>query len=322
MTGVSIIIRTLNEAGHLQNVLQKITEQQGDFVLEFILIDSNSTDNTLEVACRYKCRVLQLPRAEFSWGKALNMGLEAAINEYCILLSGHCPPVDNLWLGKLLGPLAVPNVAATCGRQIPVHGVDPFEEAELERWFPQLSANVPYLMFTSANSAVKRSTWRLFGFSETINSLEDAELSAKLKKMRYDIIYIPGAAVYHSHPVSLPGIYRRWYWRSRVGMFLRKDTNPRIVKASKSRFIGLAPLGTVLSSYLWFFSKSIQICFARGYITSLWKLPFYELARQYANYLGLRDGLTDVRHGEAPGRFCYYQSKIPRLVSALRFIEK
>jgi glycosyltransferase involved in cell wall biosynthesis len=322
MTGVSIIIRTRNEAKYLESVLEKISEQEGDFAPEIIIVDSESTDGTLDIATKFRCRVIQLPRSEFTWGRALNMGLEAATNEYCVLLSGHCLPISNRWLPSLIRPLADQSVAAACGGQVPRHGLDPFEEVETLRRFPVIPENTSYQMFTSANSALKRSLWQIYGFSETLNSLEDAELSAKFKRMGYDIKYVAEAAVYHSHPMSLPGVYRRWYWRSRVGMYLRRNTNPRIRRASRSVLPNIVPLQAIMVSTGRYFFSSIKLCITRGYISQLWKIPFYELAREYAIYAGGRDGLLDVKHNEAPARFSYYQNEVPRLINLLRFIEK
>ncbi len=322
MTGVSIIIRTRNEAEYLATVLDKIAGQSGGFAIETILIDSDSTDGTLETAARHRCRVIRLPRSEFTWGKALNIGFEAASNECCILLSGHCPPADGEWLSRLIAPLSDANIAATCGRQAPLHGLDPFEEPELDRWYPKHPKSTSYRMFTSAASALKKSVWREYRFDETLSSLEDAEVSARLKKSGYEIKYVPEAAVYHSHRMSLPGIYRRWYWRYRVGMYLRRDSDPRIRRAARSAFLWAAPLKTVFFSGLWYFFKSLQVCFTRGYILSLWKLPFYELARQYSIYHGILDGLRDVKNGKAPAEFSYFRNKIPSIILFLRFIER
>lgn len=322
MTGVSIIIRTMNEAKYLEPVLAKIREQSGGLQAEIILIDSNSNDITLEIAAKYGCRVLQLLRSEFSWGRALNMGMEAATNEYCVLLSGHCLPVADDWLDLLAQPLSDPSVAATCGRQIPRHGLDPFEEAEIERWFPPLAENKSFLMFTSANSAIKKSLWQTYRFDEALNSLEDAEVSARLKASGYEIVYVPAAAVYHSHSISIAGIYRRWYWRSRVGMSLRQKNNSRIQKASRSIWPYIAPFETVFLTTGRYYFEGIKICLTQGYVSRLWKSTFYELVREYAVYTGVRDGLLDVKNNSAPGQFSYYSNRVPRFISLLRFIEK
>lgn len=321
MTGVSIIIRTMNEAKYLEPVLAKIAEQLGDLRTEIILIDSNSIDNTVEVAAKYGCRVLQLPKTEFSWGRALNAGMEAAKNEYCVLLSGHCLPVSDGWLDSLVKPLSDPSVAATCGRQVPRQGLDPFEEAEIERWFPPLEQNTSFLMFTSANSAIKKSLWQRYPFDESINSLEDADVSARLKNVGFDIQYVPAAAVYHSHAISVTGIYRRWYWRSRVGVYLRRDSNPQIHRASRWIWPYLAPFRSVLSTTRRYFFSGIGICLSRGYAGQIWKAFFYELLREYAVYTGTRDGLLDVKNGAPPRKFCYHLKPLPLFISLLKFIE-
>jgi GT2 family glycosyltransferase len=237
------------------------------------------------------------------------------------LLSGHCLPVTNDWLDSLIQPLSNPSVAATCGRQVPRHGLDPFEEAELERWFPPFTENTSFLMFTSANSAIKKSLWMRFPFNETINSLEDADVSAQLKQAGFDIIYVPAAAVYHSHAISASGIYHRWYWRSRVGMYLRRDTNPQIRRASQSVWPYLAPFKSVLSTFSRYYFKGIGICLSRGYLRQIWKAFIYEMVREYAVYTGIRDGLLDVKNEDPPRKFSYYLNRIPLFIRLLKFIE-
>jgi glycosyltransferase involved in cell wall biosynthesis len=322
MTGVSIIIRTLNEAKYLEALLAKIALQTGGFQTEIIIVDSNSTDATLDVAARFHGGVLQLPRGDFSWGRALNIGLEAATFEYCVLLSGHCLPVNNTWLEELLRPLSNPGVAASCGKQVPQPGLDPFEEAELKWWFPALPRNISYQMFTSAASALKRSLWGKYRFDEALSSLEDADVSAKFKKAGYDIQYVPAAAVYHSHPISAAGIFRRWYWRSRVGMYLRQNVNHRIRNSSQSLWPYIAPLESLVRSTGRYFFPGVRTCLTQGYISQLWKSPFYELIREYAIYTGVRDGLLDVKYRRVPRRFEYYQKPVPRFIRILGFIEK
>ncbi|MFH1639359.1 MAG: glycosyltransferase, partial [Chloroflexota bacterium] len=322
MKGVSVIIRTKNEGRYLDTVLGKVFDQEGDFTIEVIVVDSGSTDNTRDIAHSYGCRVIVITPDEFTWGLALNIGMEAASNEYCVLLSGHCVPVDNHWLDEITKPLSAPDIAAVCGRQVPVRNLDPFEEVELERWFPQRPGDTPYRMFTSANGCLKKSLWQIFRFRELLNSLEDEDLSNRLHRIGYSIRYVPAASVFHSHPLSLRGIYRRWYWRSRVGMSLRKDANPKIMLASRSALLAIRVLITTSGYFTRYFFGSIHTCLKNGYVRHLWKLPFYEIVRQHAIYSGLKDGLMDVRHDEMPGEFLYFKKEIPGFVSVFRFIEE
>ena len=43
---------------------------------EIVLVDNDSVDGTLEIAGRFGCRVVSIPRREFRYGKALNLGIE------------------------------------------------------------------------------------------------------------------------------------------------------------------------------------------------------------------------------------------------------
>ena len=57
----SIVIRTLNEAKHLEKLLKGIHDQNyRDW--EIVLIDSGSTDGTLEIAERYGANIHHIPQ--------------------------------------------------------------------------------------------------------------------------------------------------------------------------------------------------------------------------------------------------------------------
>ncbi|MCG8430058.1 MAG: MBL fold metallo-hydrolase, partial [Candidatus Omnitrophica bacterium] len=74
---ISIVIRTLNESRHLEALLQSIAEQRLDGLShEVIIVDSGSTDRTLEIAERNGCRIVHIERAVFSYGRSLNMGCD------------------------------------------------------------------------------------------------------------------------------------------------------------------------------------------------------------------------------------------------------
>ncbi len=71
----SIIIRTLNEADYLDELLTAIaTQKTKNLDYEVILIDSGSKDNTLQIAEQHGCRIQNISRQDFSFGRSLNMG--------------------------------------------------------------------------------------------------------------------------------------------------------------------------------------------------------------------------------------------------------
>ena len=60
MNKVTIIIPTKNEEGSLKVLLQEINNLYfKDIIYETIIVDANSTDETLEVAKKYQCKILR-----------------------------------------------------------------------------------------------------------------------------------------------------------------------------------------------------------------------------------------------------------------------
>lgn len=83
---VSIVIRTLNEEKYLDELLGAINFQEKDgFNSEVVIVDSGSTDKTLEIARKYNSRVTYIDKKEFSFGKSLNIGCDYADGEYLVL---------------------------------------------------------------------------------------------------------------------------------------------------------------------------------------------------------------------------------------------
>lgn len=75
---ISVIIRTLNEAVHLNDLLTGIAGQVTEGLPhEVVIVDSGSTDGTLEIAESHGCVIRHISREEFSFGRSLNIGCDA-----------------------------------------------------------------------------------------------------------------------------------------------------------------------------------------------------------------------------------------------------
>src|SRR2546430_1178125 len=80
--------------------------------VEVIIVDSGSTDATLDIAREFPTQIIEIPPASFSYGRALNLGVQAASGDYVISLSAHSLPASPYWLTNLLKPFADPTIGA------------------------------------------------------------------------------------------------------------------------------------------------------------------------------------------------------------------
>ena len=98
----SIVIRAFNEGQHLGRLLEGIRHQTLQDA-EIILVDSGSTDETLSIAASYGVKIVHIKPEEFTFGRSLNMGVNAATHELVVIASAHVYPIYPDWLERLLG---------------------------------------------------------------------------------------------------------------------------------------------------------------------------------------------------------------------------
>jgi glycosyltransferase involved in cell wall biosynthesis len=211
-TLVSIVIRTLNEARYLGELLEGIASQQTEGLeVETVLVDSGSTDGTLAIAEKHGCVITHITREEFSFGRSLNRGCEIARGEVLVLVSGHCVPRDRHWLKSLCQPVIDGLVDYSYGKQIGGSESRYSECRIFAKYFPDQS-RIPQEGFfcNNANSAIARKAWAQYRFDEDVTGLEDMELAQRLCQGRGRIGYVAEACVYHHHAESWSQVQRRF----------------------------------------------------------------------------------------------------------------
>ena len=207
---ISIIIRSKNEERSIGETLTQIFEQDVNLPFEVVLVDSGSTDRTLEIAGRYRVNIVHIPSSRFTYGYALNQGIGQSSGEILCCLSAHCLPANDQWLGNLIRPIVDGTAHATYGRQIPVAGMNPFEEVSLRKHFPAEGKKAGRVPFSNANSAFLKTMWCDVRFDEEIPEWEDYLWYLKLEKS-FQFRYVPDAAVFHSHPFAIHAIISKAY---------------------------------------------------------------------------------------------------------------
>lgn len=218
---ISIIIRTKNEERLIGQTLEAVYQQEIDLPFEVIIIDSGSKDQTLEIVRRHPARLHQIEAEDFTYGRALNLGASLADGRYLVNISAHCIPTNNRWIANLLNGLSADSkIAAAYGGQVPIKGVNPFEERSLLATFTPDTNGVIRSPFSNSNCAIRKDVWEKFPFDEKASFGEDFIWSQMLPQ-EYRIKYVPEAAVYHSHPLQLKYWAKRSYDNGVLAQYLQ-----------------------------------------------------------------------------------------------------
>lgn len=191
---VSIIIRCRNQAGTLKEVLQALSLQECAFNWELIVVDNDSTDQTVQLARDFGARIVSIKREEYTHGRALNRGLAVARGELVLNLSAHSLPVGRFFLASAVIPFQDPQMAAVmcmeAGRSWLVQN---WHKPEDVSWRGGRKPATPREMFFSVrkmtNSALilRRSVWEKIPFDEMLESTEDKHWGMQVLSEGYTI---------------------------------------------------------------------------------------------------------------------------------------
>ena len=208
---ISIVIRAFNEEKHIGRLLYGIQQQTLQEDVEVILVDSGSTDGTLEIAGRFPVKVVHIQPEDFTFGRSLNRGIEAATGDVVVIISAHCYPVYPDWLAQITQPFEKGDVALAYGRQIGGETNHYSEHQIFRYYFPEHSVPAqgqPYAH--NANCAIRRDLWEEHPYDESLTGLEDLAWSSWARETGYTITYIAEAAVVHNHEETFKQVYKRY----------------------------------------------------------------------------------------------------------------
>jgi rhamnosyltransferase len=120
----SVVIPVKNGDVWLERLLDGLMRQTLFPRSEILVIDSGSTDRSLEIIGRYPVRLIRIQPEEFNHGLTRNLGVREAKGEYVVMTVQDAVPESEHWLGRLLEGFTDERVVAVCGRQVVPHERD------------------------------------------------------------------------------------------------------------------------------------------------------------------------------------------------------
>ncbi len=230
--------------------------------VEIVVVDDGSNDDTAALA-RSSAGVEVITQANAGPAAARNRGARAARGDILVFTDADCEPAPD-WLARLTRPLledesvdAAKGVYRTRQRRWAAR----FAQLEFEGRY-RLLARARHISFVDSYSAAVRAVaFRAVGGFDPHFPLadnEDVDLSFKLARAGYKMVFCPDAVVYHQHPATwrryLALKLRRAYWRARVyrrfpEMMFSDTYTPQLLKVQVFLMAAFAPLAA--AAYWW-----------------------------------------------------------------------
>lgn len=244
MATVSLVIRAYNEEKHIGRLLTGVMRQSLK-PIETILVDSGSSDATVDIATRFPdVRVISIAKEEFSFGRSLNRGCHEARGDILVIASAHVYPLFDSWLEELSRPFENDRVALAYGRQVGTTHSHYSEQQIFLAWFPSQSvADQDHPFCNNANAAIRRKVWEQLPYDESLTGLEDVAWAQRAMREEYKICYSAEAVVAHAHGESWRQIANRYRREAIAHRVINQEERMSVLEAFR---LGLANIGSDL----------------------------------------------------------------------------
>jgi 2-polyprenyl-3-methyl-5-hydroxy-6-metoxy-1,4-benzoquinol methylase/glycosyltransferase involved in cell wall biosynthesis len=211
---ISVVIPTKNGGEDFRRVLATIANQKGFRRVETIVVDSGSTDKTVELAVQFGSKIVKILPEEFSHSYARNLGASCASGEYLLFTVQDALPPSDSWLYELFSVIKNNDVVAVSCAEFPWGSADLFYRAI--SWnhyrFLEVDKQDRIMRYTGSDDHLTlRKNGQLSDLACLISKDvftkykyktdygEDLDLGLRLIKDGYQIAFLGSTRIIHSH---------------------------------------------------------------------------------------------------------------------------
>lgn len=222
LTTISIIIPALNEEFYINHCLKSIGQlNRGRIVIEVIVVDNGSTDNTIQISEGYGARVLIRTAGTIS--SLRNYGAKASRGDILAFLDADCV-VPQDWFERSL-PYLHERDPVVLGFRLSVPNSSNWIAKCWDLLFVKRCVTSEADWVQTGNMIMTRKTFMsVGGFNEELETNEDYDFCFRARTEGFKIISSAETSVIHLRPPeSLTGIFKKelWHGKEAFGVFLK-----------------------------------------------------------------------------------------------------
>ena len=303
---VSVIVPARGGHNLLARCLRALAAQRGfENRFEIIVVDDGSVQPLKPLAEEHGGRcITQEPLGPAA---ARNAGARAAKGEILAFTDSDCAPVES-WLQNLTAPFEDPETVGAKGTYASEQAgrVPRFVQQEYEAKYRRMARQASIDFIDTYSAAYRRDVFLENGGFDTafpVPSVEDQELSFRLARKGYRLVFAPQAVVVHIHDETFSEYIRRKfniaYWKAFMLRWLPEkilsDSHTLPVQRWQIGLLGLTLMGLVLG-FLW--TPAFVLALASFLLIFLLDTPFLlHLLRNDLGWLFVAPPMLVLRAG-------------------------
>jgi len=214
---VSVIIPAYNAERFIDKCIGALLNQdyqREDY--EVIVVDDGSADGTAALIKTYSVKYIH--QKNQGPATARNAGAREAKGEIILFTDSDCVPSRN-WIKEMVAPFGNKEVIAVKGAYLTQQksAMARFAQLEFEERFEMLKKVESIDMVDTYSAGYRKEVFLQLGGFDTsfpVANNEDTELSYRMSKCGFKMVFNPNAIVYHlNHPDSITRYARIKFWR-------------------------------------------------------------------------------------------------------------